>query len=287
MALFKYVAFWNCRQRGWSETYYVDSVKAQITDSLDSAKSYMTVGMMGKRVKLAGKQAEFYACRVSRVSDPKGSQLYYDELPQPPYFDQLQGGYDTDNPPSTLVVTMVNVDQSKKRQLHLRGIPDSIDQKGGRLITNDTVGFDAAFNAWKAWMIDPANGQIWIGATVSTQYDIVSYVGVPDTGGVEFTFTGIPFVGLPVGRHVTVRVSDLNYKNSELNGQLTLSVLSSSTAVTVRPYSVFGYVTGGKMRYNTKGPIDIRGVKMTKIGSRDTGAPLLQPPGRGKARIHG
>lgn len=287
MATFKCVAFWSCRQRGWSEVYYVDSVKAQVSDSLDAVKSFLTSLMMTKRVKLAGKQAEFFAFRISRITNPKGSQLYNDELPQPPGFGSGNGGYDTDNPPSTLVVTMANVDQSKKRQMHLRGIPDTIDQLGGKLITNTTPGFDAAFTDWAEWMANPAHGMVWRGSTDSLTFDVFSYVAVPETGAVEFTFVGTPFVGLPPGRKVTVRISDLNYKNSELNGQLTMKVLTNNSAVTIRPYAVFPYFNGGKMRFNTMGNIDIRTCRKVKIGSRDTGPPPLQPVGRGKARIHG
>ena len=282
MALFKCLAFFNCRTRGWSETYvYDNSTQQSPNDSLNFTQLQFA-NLMQKRVKLAGKQVELYATRISRLTPTRGSQIYYNDLPQPPGFGSNNGGYDTDNPPSTLVVTLANSGFTKKKQTHVRGIPDTIDQQGGRLVTSDTVGFDAAWTDYATALIGPGWG--WLGSTVSHTADVESYAQVVGTGQVSFSFHSALFPATDVGKTVSIRVSGINGK-SELNGQLTVKIDAVDGATTTSRISVFPYSFGGKARYNELGFVKIVAGSMTKIGSRDTGAPLLQPVGRRSNRV--
>lgn len=283
--LYKCVAFFSSGQRGWSETYYVDAEQILANPTTQNpnnwgnfsavSNSFKTI-ILSKRMPLAGKQVQCFAVRISSVANPGQALLDYKDIPAS---NQQQ---DADNPPSDLVCTQYTPDFSRRRQTHLRGIWDVIDAEGGKLIT--TPAWDGLFAGFAAALSSPGWG--WIGRSVTHLADIADYVQDIDTGQVHFTLQANLFTNPFVNSTVSVRVSGIN-GTSELNGSLTVKVNSLLTCTTTTRISVFPYSFGGKMRWNERGFIKISTTIGTKIGSRDTGAPLLQPHGRAKKRVRG
>lgn len=290
--VYKIVVFFSCRQRGWSETYYLDADQVlpdPSTQNPANAASFAAVSgfikttLMPKRMALAGKEVEAFAIRVSSVSSPGKSFLDYKDIP---VSNQQQSA---DNPPSDLVCTQYVADFGDKRQIHMRGIWDVIDDSGGKLVT--TPAWDAAFAGYAGVLTSPGWG--WMGGSVTHLADLLSYTPDVDTEQITFAFRpaleppgGTMFPAGVVGKVVSINLSGIN-GGSTLNGQQTVRVLTTSTCISTGRISAFPYSFGGRGRYNEKAFLRVSSVVGTKIGSRDTGAPLLQPVGRHKKRARG
>jgi hypothetical protein len=73
-------------------------------------------------------------------------------------------------------------------------------------------------------------------------------------------------------------------KKSRYNGSHVVSVDSRTKFTTVDALGVGPYQTGGKVQYGTYSVIPIFNLLARRISTRQTGAPLLESPGRQPAQ---
>lgn len=287
---YKCEAFFNCLNRGWTETYYCDAdqlLPLPGSGNPNNSANFVSVNSLFKstvltaRALLSGTPVTILGTRISGVNRlvpgqtaNNGSFIDYKQMPP------VTTGQTSDNPPTTLVTTIYNATTSQKHQIHIRGVWDTIDQDGGQLIV--TPAFAAAFASYAAAVQTAGWG--WISRNGPTTSIITNYVATIG-GAIEFTVAPILFGGVQPGAKVPVRVSSLNFGKSELNGPLTVQVVNGTTCVTVQRIVCAPFAEQGQMRFNAAYWVQNGLAIATKIGSRDTGGSLFLGVGRASKRV--
>lgn len=165
----------------------------------------------------------------------------------------------------------------------LRGIPDDIVQAGGayvpfpRFSTNLTTMAQQLATGWSWYGVLGAQPDPAPITNAVTQLDSTCL----------FTLGSPLFNGVPLNTRKVVRISGQRSPGN-LNGNVTVQVVSATQARTVRPLSVNNFVLGtGLMRFTNVGFIPITGLTPERIVTKRAGRPTDQSPGRSKARPRG
>ncbi len=169
-------------------------------------------------------------------------------------------------------------------RLFFRGIPDSCVITGG--LINRTANFEQALSAFQATIVNNHWGWIGLAKTAGAPWLITAVVQNAD-GTITITTGGTPFQGLTAPAHVQARISGQGIP-ANINGQMTLQVLTPNTAQSIRPIGIRPFVQGsGKLFTYTQifHPL----ARLTVVGAtqRKAGRPFGDSPGRSRNRVRG
>lgn len=272
MPVYKVILAFFQKKQGWSEVYYKD------TEELNLEAVYDQVTPMAqKRALLLGQECTIDAVRVSREGVDNDSVLRY------PVLTGLSG-VEAAPPDDALLVRMGNNDNTRRRQMYLRGIYDGLGHKGGDL-NNEFPPFVEHFTPWAREIV--LGNYVWPSVDPDTRkaVGITTYTSNP-AQFVTFLLKEPLFPPAMFGKTIRVRVSRLN-GGSALNKSLLVNVIDATKCETFEPYAVFPWRFGGRILYTTLKNVRITAVSPQKIVSRQVGAPLLASRGRQKATARG
>jgi hypothetical protein len=267
-------------QKGWTETYYSQPTGDQtILTALANAEQVA----LSRRL-LLGDGLKIKAIRVQQVQDAAGNKIRF--VGDTKRYDQgLPGAAQPAAAPDLCVLCdAFKSDFSKHKEIFLRGIWDAVSTNYGTYTPGNAPGWQNNFDSWAAKIVQFGYG--WLSATPQpVQFTITNYVQDTD-GFVDLTFSGAIFAA-PFGRKGTIRVVGLPSVGgrSVLNGPLLVRTIDASHAITVNRIAVTPYAgTGTAYTYGDPLFIQIGGISAETIRTRETGAPLLESPGRQSAR---
>lgn len=272
MPTYKVIFAFTQKKQGWSEVYYKDSAALNLEQIRDQV-----VPLAQKRAALCGQETFLDAIRISREGVANDSVLAYTPF----------SGLSTEEsspPDDALLVRMGNADNTRHRQMFLRGIYDGLGTKGGSFNNQ----YPAFIENWPNYVAALELGAyVWpsVDPATKNRQDLTGYTS-DQVERVTFTTVAPVFPAPKVGQTVRVRVSGIN-GGSVLNGSLLVKVLTTSTAQTIQPYATFAYRFGGKLLYSEQTFAAVANVRPQKIVSRQVGAPLLASRGRLPARSRG
>lgn len=273
MPFFKVTFFFRANQRGWTESWWREDAN---TDLKHIVQVGSTIAEL--RAQFLGNGAEIFAIRASNEDVKNDSFLLY-EVFKPP-----ENTIDLADLDIAILSRAHNPDHTRWKNTFLRGFWDSIEVQGGKFIGKGNAAFTKAFDAWATALAD--RFWAWKGRTKGAEADITGYT-VENTGQVTVTVAANLFAGVAVGSFITVRIRGVNGGKSKLNGSQIVQVVSATQARTQKPLAVFPWVFGGIVQRGSTGFVDIVGVQAQRIVPRKSGAPLLDTPGRLKARARG
>jgi hypothetical protein len=266
MATHKVTWFFEGRERGWTESlFYVTGLGHQQT--LEHAKILAI-----RRVDLLGVECKIKATRVSTEGSGPDALLDYEEF-KPGSQEPAA------HPDIGVLIRCNNVDDHRWKHIFLRGVWDRIEDNNGD--------YKRKFKPWvplmSAYLAELKNGNwCWMGVENTPKVKVTGYtVGADDR--ITYNFAGDVFPDALVGKNSHVRISGVNGK-SRANGLFPVEVITKSSATTVKPHAVGAYRFGGFGVYSTLTPIGIAKAVDQKCCERKAGAPLLESPGRAKAK---
>lgn len=297
MPVYKVDFIFNSQRQGWSETFY------QTVSSSDLAiQNAVTVGQA--RIKLLGNQNQIDAIRVSDVAI-LGDSVVDETLAQQ---NTRIGAATARDLPAVSVLGRATSENKYRRQIWVRGIPDSwteFDPATGRSTLRETAAFVTAWNTWVAQVVGkgyslrcinkdtvqkPITGVVINPANNQTAIKCVGHGYVP---GTMIRIRGAKFANDPG--------DTLDSKGKSLvNGVWQVRVVENDPppAPQLNPVDWFeipsqfigvtpAYVSGGNAqeRVPTYKVIDF--MTYSRSAKRDTGRAFFVPRGRsrGKRRI--
>jgi len=262
-------------QTGWTETLYMEPLTATFAEAASAAQA-----MVPYRAKLLGIQTEIKAVRVQVVQDAAGTKVVRRG-------DNFQGinkaGSEkpTNDPDVALECDFIDTTLTRHKTMFMRGIWNIITTDYGEY--KPTAEWNSAFDAWRIALIGFGFG--WLGRTPSAKVNITDVNQTAD-GFVEITTAGTPFAALPLGVPIQVNVNGVIGQGglSSINGTPLVKPTANNTCVTVKQQAILPYVSNGQLNTFSQVFIKTGQVSPEKIGDHKTGAPLLQPRGRRRAR---
>jgi hypothetical protein len=265
----------------FSESWYRNASSPDPTIELAAARQYAVA-----RAAIMGAPAQMYAIRISNVDD-KTQRAYLAYVNYPGNFSvDGQGNYLHGSAASNVSLNMefVNATNTQDKLLQLRAIWDDTEITGGVWNDQDPV-YVPLIQAFGSKVV--ALGYGWRYNTGTTKVAIMNYA-IDSNGLITFTvaapFFTIPGTGSPV--NLQARISG-NVNSPNLNGQITLTPLTTTTARTIRPISAFPFVAGGFISHTTLAFTQAFNGRIQRLGKRQAGQPNLQSRGRGRNRIRG
>jgi len=262
-------------QKGWTESLYIEPLTGTFAEASTLANNLCT-----PRRLLLSSQCAIKGYRVQVVQDAAGLTVKRrgDTIQRPFFGNSTQSGADAD---LALLLDFVDAPLTRHKVLYLRGIWDAISQNYGAY--TPVPDWEGHFESWRLQLI--ASGFGWVGRTPLAFANITNYLQA-DSGFVNITLGEDLFLGVPAGTPVNVNVAGLVSQGgrSTLNGSLLVKVLTATTCRTAKQIAVLPFVAGGTMQTYTQTMIKTAYVSPEKIVTRETGAPLLESPGRQRAR---
>lgn len=262
-------------QKGWSESLYIEGVAGTI-----EAGRVIAFQVAPLRAQLLGAGLYIKAIRIQAVEDGAGNPLKRRG-------DTFQGlnfsGVATEPaaaPDLSALIDYVNAVGDRHRVGYLGGIWDSISTNFGSYTPSPL--WNTALIAWQAKILSFGYG--WKGRTPGPDFVLSGYTQQAN-GQVLLTCQGTPFATEGTAPFV-VRVHDLPSVGGKslLNGDLVVTKNSDSTCTTVARIAVTPFVADGFLNKFTYSFQEIGNLGVEKIVSRERGAPLLESPGRRRAR---
>lgn len=168
-----------------------------------------------------------------------------------------------------------------------RGIPVSMCQNGGIFVP--TVGFNTAFDAWKAVLKNLNMG--WLGLSFQLSGIVQSVIPTPNSSTATITLRGamvvnpvqIPVPSVPLGVKVTIAFSGIQGA-TQVNGRHIVTTNDGIVFTTYRKLATSGYVAGGKALYSAKAFVKDAGTgQFTRLDERKPGRPFYLSRGRRRA----
>lgn len=272
MPLYKITLVFSSQGYGWTEGYTV-------TDTATSPGTIYTkyaTALLPLRLAMLGQGAFLQYIRISTILTPFNVQTL-----------EIQGSEGLYNvaaafPNTALLVRLYPISPGPSKSLFLRGVPYTIIGPDGQFKSNAT--WLRAYNAWKALISGPNNTAWgWYGVQNNLKANVTTYVQDPDSFLVSVT-VATPLFTAPVGTKINVRFTGINGK-SELNGTWPVTVVSTTTVKTVKPFGVVPFVHGGYAtnfahQFNPCG-----GTQEQRIMTRKAGRQLFLEHGRSAVRI--
>jgi hypothetical protein len=277
MPVYKLDLIFEAFGRGWEETYYKNFAQADFASAFGVA-----VALAQKRIVLSAPPVRI---KAYRIQDPltvgrQGSVYYFnpEQVAVDPGGDQGAASPDT-----TINTTWVHNATNASRTLGLRGIWDTAVRNFNQLNTPAYATWNGIFSTYVTYL--KANGFGWLSRVRLASNLAVSY-SVVDPIVPVFTFPAGTFTApADIGKFKLARFSKFNGSRSELNRELVIEVLTTTTAKVAAPISAGPMITGGRaILYDTPVFLAADVIGVTRVGRRAPGAPLLYTPGRARNR---
>jgi len=272
--VFKHTYFFTQRETGWSESWY-NGTGLSMGEQITKAQAYAN-----QRSKSLAAQSFIRYARITDLS----------VTPHPVWVETLGpagtgigGGIASasDFVDTAVLVRVFNAPQTRRKNLYVRGIPDSIIDAGG--VYTPSAAFNKGIADWMEYLKN--NGFGWLGVTGAAQGNITAMTQAA-SGQVDIQSSAALFGALAVGQHVVVRfVNVLGPLN--MNGQWTCIVQSATALTTLRRVAIFPYLGSGKVRYSGTDLIQVNNGTGVRTVERKGGRPSYQSAGRQKARVVG
>lgn len=272
--IIKMTLFFQTNSFGWTESFLSNTGTSDLNAQMASLQI-----IAAKRAALLGAQSFIKAERVSVETDEDGLPIVGDSLLQYVRYNGPITNTSADEDIGVLI-TMRNALARHRRNMFLRGVWDDVEGAGGFYLPT-IAGWQSAFNSWAVAML--AKGVGWWHSVKSAPFTVDGYTVNATTGYVTVTVLGDAFGAGPYGK-IKVRLSGVNVK-SQINGSWIGTPLSESQIMLEKPMALLPY-TGGGLLYTYVPAFDrAETLDAQKITTRRAGAPLLQSPGRRKARV--
>jgi len=262
-------------QKGWTESLYLEPLTQTFAEA-----STLTQNLCVARAKLLGRESAIKAYRVQVVQDAGGLPVKRrgDTIQRPFFGYEGQPGADAD---LALLCDFLDATATRHKSMFMRGIWDIISQNYGAYTPDPQ--FELFFTTWREQLI--SSGFSWLARNQLATSNVVGYEQT-ETGFVEITVSDPIFTGLPTLQPIQVQVQGVIGQGglSNLNGTLLVKPLTATTCQTVKQRAVLPFLDGGKL--STFGYVMVKTAQVSpeKIVSHETGSPLLESPGRSKAR---
>lgn len=282
VATHKVTWFFEGKGRGWTESLWFGSNNGAYEQTMGAAKT-----LAAERAEMLGKECWIKAIRVSTEGTGPDAMLRYVDFRQKgdvagKIGNAIQLKKGTAQPDVALLIRFENITQDRHKFVFMRGIWDEVENNHGVYTPTDdwkkAVGNWAGsvrLGAWGWWGVQEKKKERLTGITRNAN------------DSATFTFANNMFAGITVGKRVSVRISGVNKGRSNLNATHIVQVKSASEAVTEGVLAISNNNLGGFGAIQTKGFTDIEFYDDQKIVTRECGAPLLESPGRQKAKARG
>lgn len=273
MPIQKVTFVFDGRQCGWTESHWYQSADGLHAETMAKAAD---LGLA--RAQLLGDECKIKAIRVSTEGVGPDAMLNYVDM-KPGTKTGSNGDHinqeDTAQRDVALQIRMEDASHSRHKLIFLRGIWDKVETDQGTYAPDDK--WTKFLDAWGGQLVRRQWG--WYGSSGRTKVKLLSAV-MGATDRTTFTFDDFLFPEAVVGKRVKIRISGVNEGHSIINGVHVVDVLSRIACITHGKQAVGNIVEGGFGSYNTYDFWSYRTYDAQKIVTRETGAPLLESPGR-------
>lgn len=278
MPAWKLDLVFECRGRGWEETYYADFGVPSFDDVSQIAQN-----LAAKRIVLS---APPVVIKAYRVSDPvtggrQGKAFYYKPEAVAPTNPAWTGAVE---PSAAVNIGFAKAATNQTRRIQMRGCPDDIMVEFGQLKGAAYAVWFALFEQWRIFVQGtPRFG--WMSRPTVGDAAPVTYSLTPNPVLPIFTTPANFFAEADVEKQRYVRMRGFNGRSSILNREMIVYVIDRNHYTPVAPIAAGPMLSPGLVqRYGAPTFIAADVVNVEKAGRRAPGAPLLQTPGRSKAR---
>jgi hypothetical protein len=272
MAIYKVTLVFSSQGYGWTEGYFIQSSATQ--PSVVFAQNAQQ--LVALRLAMLGQGAFLNYVRVSTVLTP--FFVSTNEIQNAEGLYNVSAAF----PNTALLIRFSGLQAGPQKNLFLRGVPYTIIGPDGQFKSNAT--WLRAYNAWKGYISGPNNSLWgWYGVQNNVKSNLTTYVQDPDSFLVSVTVRD-PIFTAPIGTKQNVRFTGVNGK-SELNGTWPVTVVSTTTVKTVKPFGVVPYVHGGYATVFAHTFTFNASTQEQRIMTRKAGRQLFLEHGRQAARI--
>lgn len=288
MAIWQIDLNFLARGRSWSESYFADFNLPSFAAITPTA-----VKLADLRIAMCAPPVEIVSYSVSTPVEAgqRGQTKNIVPIRTATGWGEQAAG----DPATSVNASFQNFATQKSRRLYMRGVPDSVVTDFGQLKSTAYGTWKGLFDAWASYLLALPNsgstGPVYgwlsrepVGAPAKCEYVI-------PVGGYLPVFTATPalFAGIDEESLRYVRVSGLNGRNSTLNREFVVRILSESTCQVVQPIAAFPMISPGQIRLYAEEPVFVPAnlIEVSKTGTRRPGSPLLNTPGRAKDRPRG
>lgn len=282
MAIIKLTFGFRGASQGWSETYYKDSTNLDLTTHIGEMKL-----VAPKRAELLGPEYDLFFLRAAIFRDNAGQPVQRRSAFTQVLYRTSQT-WTGDPSWNALIADMRDQNETRRKPIYLRGIPDEIVRNAGTYTPAGT-NWLTLFNSWASQVLQLGYG--WWGQQVqTTPYPVTNYTEGP-LGAITITYgpdpqsQTNPFTAAELLKRVTVNHTGIN-GDSSLNGDVVVIPQTATSAQTYKRFGVIPYVAGGVMRRYSYAFVQASKIDVRRVGRRKPGAPFLQQPGRRRATIH-
>lgn len=274
MALYQATAFFECNGYGWTETFYRDS--QEVTD-LAALADFDRNNIWLARQGMLSRHSKIVAQRASFVGIKNDSVLNYIQMPGPDIFDG-------EDPSTAVLCRLGNIDNTRRKNVFLRGGPDTLVVRGG--VLENLPAWGNAFNAWQSIIIDKLYG--WRGITTKTPLRITGYTETAENK-VEVTIDAADTIPGAIGDKLVLIGQDVGVGTpSRLNGPNPYIKTAATKVTTVKKIAVFPFPgLGGKLISQQKDLFAIKNARLQKVDTRKAGKLSNLQAGRAPARPRG
>lgn len=268
MPFFKVTFIFECRNKGWSESYYRENGSSDpfllrtVSDDL-----------LKKRIAVAGKEVTCTYMRIANIETKRRVRLFF-------LGDTRKGvvGKPADNPESALILKMQDTTGGRAKTTFLRGYWDAVVDDGGNYVP--TIAFENELDDFIQKL--KVDSWAWLGVNVQTDFALATLV--QDAGGtVSGTLTGNLFTLPQVGKVFAVRFRRITQPGN-LNGQNPVLVTAQNAFKTVKRIAILPWSGDGNIQISTKSLVLIDTASVTGVSERKTGRVFGSPRGRLPAR---
>lgn len=264
MAIIRCTLFFEQGKYGWTESYWTNA--ASLTDPAMQARGLQ---LAQKRIKVSGAHTTLPYMRYS--VEGVFRDAFFNVLPS----NGLVGTINkiSDAPSTALLCTQKTADNSKSRNIYLRGIWDDVVHNGGEYVP--APDFSAAFDDYRTRLIADAWG--WLGVASKDVGNAATVV--QNLNGTVTVTTVENMFDAPHPRNGRVSISGMQ-GSTQLNGQQRVRITAANSFTTRDRIAIFDYLTGGTITEVTLGFQQISQVNLSRVVRRKAGRPSFVSAGR-------
>jgi len=276
---YKHTFIFSGRNKGWTENFYTEPGSINLAGQLALAQNVAVA-----RAQMLGQEYRVQALKVMQTENSVGTLTKrIGDLNQA---INLPGPAEKEGAQADLSVLFdwATANRDAHKFVFVGGIWDTVSVLGG--IYSPPPEWNTAWQTWGVKCVEAGYG--WLSRVPSDPVSVTNYVQNEGDGTVNLTFGAALFPGASL-TPVVIRVSGMPTIGgmSTLNGDLLVYPMSATTARTKDRIAVFPYVGPGKAVTFTTTFKRMTFITPEKVVSRERGAPLLESPGRRKARARG